>query len=188
MALYQNSTVNDEKLILGNYKIEVAATALATYTNIGAGILTSFSHEPTMYDAQAGNAPDPIEGVATEVCKLDFEMIEYDSSVLSVIHGGLITSTTISSVQTINAGGNSDPTITPKAYRCTNTRMQGTTTVENIIIVYRATPDTGPKFSLKSDNDTDPIAVMPLSVTGKLDTGRSAGDQLYSITYDVYEG
>jgi len=188
MPLYQNSSVNDEKLILGNYKIEVAATALATYANVGAGILTSFNHEPTMYDTQSGNAPDPIEGVATETCKFDFEMIEYDSSVLSVIHGGLIASTTTSSVQTIHAGGNSDPTITPKAWKFTNTRIQGTTTVENIIIVYRATPDTGPSFNLKSDNDTDPIAVMPLSVTGKLDTARAAGDQLYSITYDVYAG
>lgn len=186
MGLYQNDSVNTEKLILGNYKIEVAASAGGTFRNVGAGMLTNFNHEPTKYDSQAGNAPDPVEGVSTERVKIDIEMIEYEASILSEIHGGLLTCSTTNSVQTIHAGGNNDPTIAYRAWRLTNTRYISSTTVQNIITIYYATPDTGLQFTLKSDNDTDPVAVMPLSITGKPDTSRTPTQQLYTITYDQY--
>jgi len=185
MPIYQNSTVDQDKLIIGNYTVEVAASAAATFVNVGAGILNSFNHNTTPYDAQAGNAPDPIEGIANEVCVADMEMIEYDSSVISIIQGGLIASSTSSSVETIHAGGYADTTITPKAWRLTNTRTISGATIQSIITVYYATPDAGPQWSFKSDNDTDPVAVMPLSITGKLETSRAPGDQLYKKTRTV---
>tara|TARA_Y100000310_G_scaffold283978_1_gene306341 strand:+ start:952 stop:1518 length:567 start_codon:yes stop_codon:yes gene_type:complete len=186
MPLYQNSSVNSEKLILGNCKVEVAASDGATYVNLGAGMVNSFTHEPTMYDSQAGNAPAPIKGVADEVIRLDVEMIEYDASVMNTIWGGLFTMSVSSSVQTIHAGGEADSTVSERAFRCTNTRYDSnSSTVETILIVYFGTPDQGPSFTFKSDNDTDPIAVMPLAVTGTPDTTRAAGQQLYKITHDV---
>ena len=188
MPNYQNNSVATEKLVLGNCKIEVAASAGATFTNVGAGMVSTYNHEPTMYDTQAGNAPDPIEGVATEEVKVDMEMLEWDASTLNVIHGGLFSMSTTSSVQTIHAGGQSDTTITPKAWKFTNTRTISSTTVTNVFTVYYATPDAGPQFTLKSDNDTDPMAVQPLSITGKIDSSRNAGDQLYSWTMDQYPG
>lgn len=185
MPVYQNSTVDTDNLILGNFKAEVATSVGATFANIGAGIITNISHEPTRYDVQSGNAPDPIEGVATEQIKVDFEMIVYDASVLSVIHGGLFVMSTTSSIQTIHAGGNNDPTIDYRAWKFTNTKYVDSSTVETILTIYKATPDAGPKFTLKSDNDTDPIAVMPISITGKLDSALAAGHQLYTITHYV---
>ena len=185
MPIYQNSTVASDKLILGNVTIEVATTAGATFTNIGAGMLNSFTHAPELYNSQAGNAPDPIEGVADETCQVDFEFLEWDSSVLAVMIGGLAVSTTSSSVATLHAGGYADNIIDPRAWRFTNTRRNAAgATVHTILTVYAGYPDSGPTINFKSDNDTDPVAVMPFTVTGKLDTGRTAGQQLYSITHD----
>jgi hypothetical protein len=180
MPAYQNTTVNSRKLILGNAKIETAATAGGTFVNLGAGIVTSFTHTPELYAVQAGNAPDPIEGVATETANIEFEMIEYDASVLAAITGGLIKSTSSTHLSTINAGGNQE--ITPRAFKVTNTWTSGTTTVETVLTVYKATLSTGPSINFKSDNDADPVGIMPGTILAKLDTSRSAGSQLYTIT------
>lgn len=184
MPIYQNSTVTNVKLIIGNCKMEVATTSGATFVNMGAGIVNDAVHEIEKYDVEAGNAPDPIEGVSEEMIKVSFEMIEYDSSVLSVMHGGLISSTTTSSVQTIHAGGNAN--ITERAYRFTNTRYSPAgLTVQTVLTIYKATMDAGPSFTFKSDNDADPIAVMPGAITGKVDSTKAVGQQLYSLTRDV---
>ena len=185
MPIYQNSTVASDKLVLGNCTVEVASSVGATFINIGAGILNAFKHVPEMYDTQAGNAPDPIEGVANETVTVDFEMIEYDSSVMAVMHGGLFTSTTTSSVATIHAGGLADTTIASRAWRFTNTRRNDAgATVQTILTLYKAYLDTGPSFTFKSDNDTDPIMVMPGTLTAKIDGALTAGQQLYKITHD----
>ncbi len=182
MPVYQNATVDSNELILGNCKMETATSVGASFVNMGAGIVNDFAHVVEMYDVQAGNAPDPIEGVASETATITFEMIEYDASVLTAIHGGLITSSIATSLSTINAGGNADNTITPQAFRFTNTRVISGTTVETIITLYKGTLDTGPAITFKSDNDTDPIAVLPASITAKIDGTLSAGSQLYSIS------
>lgn len=185
MPIYQTGAVDTDALILGNNKMEVATSAAATFVDLGAGIVTEWAHPVEKYDVQAGNAPDPISGVASETCTVAFEMIEYDASVLNVIFGGMLNVSTSSSVQTIHAGGNADNTISERAFRFTNTRTISSATIETILTVYYATPDAGPSFQWKSDNDADPIMVMPMTITGKPDTSRAAGQQLYKITHDV---
>lgn len=188
MPIYQNSSVTSAKLIVGNYKIETAAygtSAGGTWVNLGAGMVNSFNHAITKYDVQAGNAPDPIEGVAEETFTVDMELIEYDASVLAAISCGLITAdTTTSSTQTVlKAGGNAD--LTNRAFKLTNRRMISGATKETVILIFKATIDNGLQITAKSDNDTDPINVMPVSITAKLDTTLSAGTQLYTITKAV---
>lgn len=180
MAYHQNSLVDSNKLIIGNAKIETAATVGGPYVNLGAGLVSAFTHTPTMYDVQAGNAPDPIEGVAEEVCTLDFELIEYDASVLSAISGGLVTQTSTTSLSTLNAGGNS--TITPRVFRVTNTRMIGAVTCETILTIFKGNLTTGITINFKSDNDADPLGVIPGQVEGKVDSTLSVGSQLFTIT------
>ena len=188
MPIYQNSSVSVANLIIGNCKIETApygtSAASSAWTNLGAGIVNSFKHVPTKYSVQAGNAPDPIEGVATEVAQITGELIEYDATVLSAINCGLISATATSSVSTVVAGGNN--VITPMAFRITNKRIDASgTTKYTTLTVFKATLDGGPEITFKSDNDTDPIAVMPFAITAKLDTSLSAGTQLYTITRDL---
>ena len=185
MPIYQVTSVDSDKLVLGNAKVERAASALATFSNLGAGTVTNWDHLTEQYTSQAGNAPDPVEGVASETVTVAFELIEFDASVLSAISGGLISASTSSSLETIHAGGNADTTISRSAYRFTNTRTISGATIETILTVYYATSDAGPSFQLKSDNDTDPVMIMPVAITGKLDTTRAAGQQLYTITHDV---
>ena len=113
MAYYQNSTVADAKIEIGNYIISVGAenaTAGSTWTNLGAGMVKSFAYVPEMFTCQAGNAVDPIQGVAKETATIGLDLIEYDGSSFSVLSGGLISGTSgslivggVSSVQTAKA-------------------------------------------------------------------------------------
>jgi hypothetical protein len=185
MAYHQNTSVDSAKLILGNYKIETSASSGGTFVNLGAGMVSKFGHNITMYKTQAGNAPDPVEGVADETFTIDCELIEYDASVLSAISGGAISAdTTSSSVQTvINGGGNS--VITDRAFRLTNTRIISGATKTTVILTYKAHLTAGLQFTAKSDNDADPITIMPIAIEAKVDSTRSAGSQLFSITKTV---
>jgi len=182
MALYQNTTVDSDRLIIGNYKIETSATAGGTFVNVGAGMLNSFAHNFTKYDVQAGNAPDPIEGIADESVTFDFDMIEYDASVISAISNGLVSATVTTSQSTLEAGGNT--TLTERAYKLTNRRLINSTTVETVITIFKGSIDTGPVINPKSDNDSDPINSIAFSITAINDSSRTAGSQLYTIVKD----
>lgn len=187
MPLYQNSSVDSTRLVIGNYKIETSPYASAagsfTWVNMGAGMVSAFRHEMEKYDVQAGNAPDPIEGVARETFKIEMELIEFDTSAMAAISGGLVTAVSTGTVMTMYGGGNA--TITPRAFRLTNTRMVSGATKQTIITVFSVTPDQGPTFTAKSDNDADPINIIPLTLTGEQDTTRSVGTQLYTITKTI---
>jgi hypothetical protein len=184
MPIYQNTSVSTNKLIIGNVKLEFASvgtTAGGTWTNLGAGIVNNVNHNIEKYDVQAGNAPDPIEGISNETLAISGELIEYDGLYFASAMGGVITlssSSTDSSI--ITAGGGTD--ITPKAFKITNRRIVSGTTRETVIMVYKATFGNGPQITLKSDNDADPVAVMPFEITAKLVATASVGNQLYSIT------
>lgn len=181
MALHQNTSVDSTKLIIGNYKIESSASAGGTYINLGAGMVSKFGHNITMYNTQAGNAPDPVEGVSAETFTIDAELIEFDASALAAISGGSITKTTgASGVTVINGGGNT--VITDRAFRLTNTRLINAVTHQTVIIVYKAHLTAGLSFTAKSDNDADPVNVMPIAIEGSLDSTLTAGSQLFSIT------
>jgi len=183
MPIHQNSSVDTTKLILGNYKIEVALTTVeSSYINLGAGMVNSFGHNITKYAVQAGNAPDPIEGVATETFTVAADLIEYDASSLNIIQAGSISNTAGTSGQTIIKGGGNS-ILTPKIFRLTNRRLISGVTDETIILVYNATLDTGLQFTAKSDNDADPINVMPIAITAKPDSTLSAGAQLFTVTH-----
>jgi len=185
MPIYQNDSVATQKLILGNYKIETAAvgtTAGGTWVNLGAGMVNSFGHNITKYAVQAGNAPDPIEGVATETFTAAVDLIEYAATVLSSIQCGAISVTAGTTGQTIIKGGGNS-ILTPVAFKLTNRRLISDVTNETVIMIYNATLDTGLQFTAKSDNDADPINVMPIAITAKPLATLSAGDQLFSITH-----
>ena len=185
MPIFQNSTVSSDKLVLGNCKMEYAVTTVGgSYINVGAGRVTAWNHAITKYDTQAGNAPEPIEGIADETMTVDYELIEFDTSVISAILCGATASSTSSSVQTIHAGGNQ--VLTTKPFRWTNTRYNAAgVTVQTILVVYKGLPTDGPQISFKDDNDTDPIAVVSGSIVAKLDASRTKGQQLYYMTTET---
>ena len=182
MAQYQNSSVTASKLILGNYQIEYAATVGGSMVNLGAGIVNSFGHNLTKFDSQAGNAPDPVEGIARETFTISGELIEYNPTALSAIQCGG-TDLTVSTTSILTGGGNQ--VLTPIAFQLTNTTTYSGSTYTTVIQTYKATLDAGIQFTAKSDNDSDPVNVMPFTITAKLDTSRTAGDQLFNIERTV---
>jgi hypothetical protein len=191
MPLYQNSTVDKTKLIIGNYKMEVAtygSTIASTFINLGAGIVNSFNHNVTKYDVQAGNAPDPIEGIAEETFTVEGELIEYDQTKIAFLYSGVATTAGSAASGTISFGGLAE--MTDIAVRLTNTRLYtgsgaSALSATTTIFIPKATASAGLSFTAKSDNDTDPINVMAFSIEGKIDGTLTAGAQLYTMKKTV---
>lgn len=189
MPLYQNTSVNTDALILGNWKIQVAtvatyltvASVASAVTNLGAGIVNSFGHNITKYDVQAGNAPDPIEGIADETFVVSGDLIEFTVANVTTAWGGIVTtSTAITTTLSILSGGGKSE-MTPKTFLLTNRRIVNGASVETNVIIYKGYMTNGPQFTTKSDNDADPITTYSFEIEGVIDGTRTAGDQLYSI-------
>ena len=183
MGLYQNTTVDNDKLVYGNYKIETSATTAGTYVNMGAGLVTRFEHVVNKFTSQSGNAPDPAPGISRETFEVDFELIEYDSSVISAIQCGAISSSTSSSVQTMWGGGNQ--ALTPRAFKLTNTRYISGVTVQTILYLLSGSMTGGINFAPKNDNDDDPIQIFSGTIEAKPLATEPLGQQLFRITHDV---
>lgn len=189
MPLYQNTSVTTDALILGNWKIQVAtvatyltvASVASAVTNLGAGMVNSFGHNVTKYDVQAGNAPDPIEGIADETFVVSGDLMEFTVANVTTAWGGIVTtSTAITTTLSILSGGGKSE-MTPKTFLLTNRRIVNGASVETNVIVYKGYMTNGPQFTTKSDNDADPITTYSFEIEGVIDGTRTAGDQLYSI-------
>lgn len=192
MAVYQNSTVTSDLLVIGNYKIQVTScfsglTSVAsvvggTFTNLGAGMLSNFQHDVSMIDVQAGNAPDPITGVALETVTVSGELIEFKSDNWIVAWNGLVTANSAytSNLSYLNAGGVS--TLSPRCYMFSNKHYNSSgTSCMTHIVIYRGYMTKGLGITMKSDNDSDPINIFPFEIKGEIDATRTKGDQLYAI-------
>ena len=166
MPIYHNTSVTDAKIEIGNYTISVGlenATAASTWTNLGAGMVKSFKYNPVMYTTQAGNAVDPIQGVARETVEVGIDLIEYDGSSFSVLSGGLLSGTTGSLI----VGGNTNVQ-TAKGIKLTNTRKLATGSSQTTTyIINRAFINTGFSMTPKSDNDADPLNVYSFDLLCK---------------------
>lgn len=168
MAIYQNATVTDAKIELGNFAIYVHPTAGSTaaaagWVNLGAGAVTAFSYAPESFTSQAGNAVDPIQGIARETATVDFDLIEYDGSSFSTLSGGMMTGTSGSAV----VGGQTNA-ITPRGMKLVNTRKLVTGSTQTTTYVLNScTLQNGWKMSPKSDNDADPVNVYSFSMLAK---------------------
>lgn len=165
MPLYQNATVTDSKVETGNYAIYVGtlgATAAAITTNLGAGMVKSFVHNAEMYTSQAGNAVDPIEGVARETATLEIDLIEYDGSAFSALTGGMWAGTSGSATV-----GGQVSLLPGKGFKLVNTRkLSGGTTQTTTYVISKGVAG-GFSMSPKSDNDSDPVNVYSFTITCK---------------------
>jgi hypothetical protein len=170
MAYYQNSTVSDPKIEIGNYAMYIGAenaTAASTWTNLGAGMVKSFAYVPEMFTCQAGNAVDPIQGVAKETATISIDLIEYDGSSFSVLSGGIISGTSGSLI----VGGVSTVQIA-KAMKLVNIRKlaAGGTSQTTTYVLPRVYMNSGFTMSPKSDNDADPMNVYSFDILAKQST------------------
>jgi hypothetical protein len=166
MARYQNATVTDAKVEIGNYAVSVGAenaTAGSAWTNLGAGMVKSFAYVPEMFTSQAGNAPDPIQGVAKETATISLDLIEYDGSAFTAFMGGLVSGTSgswiVGGVSTVQSA---------KALKLVNTRTLATGSTQTTTFVFpRIFANSGFSTSPKSDNDADPVNVYSFDVLAK---------------------
>lgn len=83
----------------------------------------------------------------------------------------------------LSSGGLSAPA--SRWYRFTNTQIVSGASKYRYIYVYSAEISGGLNLAFKSDNDADPILEAPITLKAKLDTTRTAGDQLWLIEDQV---
>lgn len=162
MPIYQNATVTDAKIEVGNYAMyvgAVGATAGAITINLGAGMVKSFAHNADMFTSQAGNAVDPIMGVARETCTLEVDLIEYDGSTFSAFTGGMWNGTSGS----ILVGGQVS-SLAGKGIKLINTRKLSTGSTQTTTYVINKAVANGFTMNPKSDNDADPVNVYSFSL------------------------
>jgi len=177
---HQITSVDTDRLILGNYAVSTSATSGGTFVQLGPGMLTAFAHSFTNSNIQAGNSIDPLEYIADESATFSVDMLEYDASVLSAIQGGLVSTTGITTTgSTLNAGGNTN--LTKRAFKLTNLNTKGSASITTVITIYKASVEGGMTLGVKSDNDADPINVYQFTFKAENDSSLSVGSQLYSI-------
>ena len=194
----QTSLTNADSLLQGGFRLGVAATAGifgagSVGTALGIGNLVSVQENIERTTTQAGNSDLPEELVATHSLTVSFELLEFWPPTWDLIRGGSLdaenaatASTYISGTPTANtlASGGLN-TLTGKAFIFENTTMVAGATAVTVLVVYKAKIEQGLTFTPKSDHDTDPAMVMPFTLTGELDTSRTAGDQLFIIESEL---
>ncbi len=180
---HQISSVDTDKLILGNYAMSTAPTSGATFVDLGPGMLTAWDHQFTNSNVQSGNSVDPLEWISEETLTWTFDLIEYHASVISALMGGLTNTSGITSTSsTLRAGGATQ--LTKRAFKMTNHQIIDDSTVETVITVFQAVVDSGFSIQVKSDNDADPINVFQFAMHGENDESQSVGSQLFTILKD----
>ena len=194
----QTSLTNAGTLLQGGFRLGVAASAASFEsgsigTVLGIGNLTSIQENLERTTTQAGNSDLPEELVANQSLTVSFELLEFWPPTFDAIRGGdLDTENSATASTYINGAGTSNVfstgglnTLTGKAFAFENTTMVDGATAVTVLIVYKAKIEQGLAFTPKSDHDTDPVMVMPFTLTGELDTARTAGDQLFIIESEL---
>ncbi len=193
MALgrYQQTSLSNAGTILqGGFRMGVAGTAGifesgSLGTILGIGNLTGLTENIEKTTTQAGNSDQPDEQVATHTLTIAFDLLEFWPPSFDLIRGGSLDSenaatagTYISgTVNVFSTGGLS--TLAGKAFIFENTTYVEGATAVTVLIAYLARIEAGMVFTPKTDHDTDPVMVMPFTLKAELDTGRTAGDQLF---------
>jgi hypothetical protein len=190
MAFHQLSTVDTDALIVGNCKIQVAtydsayttiASVASAVTDLGAGMISSAKHNIEKFTVQAGNAPDPLEGIASETFTISGELIEFSVAKIASAWGGMVTTATAVTTTKSYLSGGGKSEMTPKTFLLTNTRIVNGASQQTNIVLWKAYMTNGIELTIKSDNDADPISVLPFEVEAILDGTRTAGNQLFMI-------
>lgn len=83
----------------------------------------------------------------------------------------------------LSSGGKT--TISPRYWKFTNRKLVSGSLKERVIKIYSATLAAGMAMAFVSDNADDPVTPIPISLTAKLDTSRTVGDQLFLIEDQV---
>ena len=177
---HQITSVDTDRLILGNYAISTSLTSGGTFVALGPGMLTAFAHNFTNSNIQSGNSIDPLEYIADESATFSVDVLEYDASVLSAIQGGLTNTTGITTTgSTLRAGGATN--LTKRAFKLTNVNQKGGASITTVITIFKASVEGGMTLGVKSDNDADPINVYQFAFKAENDSTLTAGAQLFTI-------
>ena len=188
----QTSLTNAGTVLQGGFRMGVAGTAGvfeggSVGTALGIGNLTGLTENIEKTTTQAGNSDQPDEQVANHTLTITFDLLEFWLPSFDEIRGGSLDSENSATASTyINGAGTANvfstgglSTLAGKAFIFENTTYVAGATAVTVLVAYLARIEAGMVFIPKTDHDTDPVMVMPFTLTAELDTGRTAGDQLF---------
>ncbi len=195
----ETSLTNAGTLLEGGFRMGVAGTAGvfaggSLGTVLGIGNLTGFTENIEKTTTQAGNSDQPDMRVANHTLTITFDLLEFWLPSFDLIRGGSLDVENAATAPTYLTGGTASTnvlstgglnTLAGKAFAFENTGIVNGATVQTILIAYLARIEQGLAFTPKTDHDTDPVMVMPFTLTAELDTSRTAGDQLYIIETEL---
>lgn len=183
----------------GLFKLDTIYGSASTI--LGIGNLTGFTENLEFTTTQAGNSDEPDKAVAGHTLTITFDLLEFYLPNWDIIRGSQLDLAVYASVSTYLAGAGSAGTgsagtvntistggltaIGWKAYAFYNQKLVAGITAETVIIIHKAKIETGITLTPKSDHDTDPVLVTPITLTAELDTSRDFGDQLFVIETEL---
>ncbi len=186
----QTSLTNAGTVLQGGFRMGVAGTAGvfgsgSLGTILGIGNLTGLTENIEKTTTQAGNSDQPDEQVANHTLAITFDLLEFWPPSFDLIRGGSLDAENAATSGTyisgtangFSTGGLS--TLAGKAFIFENTTYVAGATAVTVLVAYLARIEAGMVFTPKTDHETDPVMVMPFILTAELDTGRTAGDQLF---------
>lgn len=179
-------TTNTRKLKVGSVDLRVALyddaeATIETATSVGVLKGISGKHTGTPMSYEPDNAEDIDLGVANEQYEVGAsEWANIDLEVLHLLTGQVGTyEVGDDGSKSLSFGGGGIPK--PLHAWLVHTNAEGKTFV---VEIYKVTAINGPEFSFGSDKARD-LLKMPITLIGKPDGTRAAGDQLYKITDNV---
>jgi len=183
----------------GLFKLDTTYGSASTI--LGIGNLTGFTENLEFTTTQAGNSNEPDKAVAGHTLTITFDLLEFYLPNWDIIRGSQLDTENSATVSTYlagvgGAGAGSAGTVNTistggltaigwKAYAFYNQKMVAGVTAETVIIVHKAKIETGMVLTPKSDHDTDPVMVTPITLTAEIDTSQTAGEQLFVIESEL---
>lgn len=189
----QTSETQANSLLMGGFRMGYAASAASFVASVGTvlgiGNLTGFTENIELMTTQAGNSNMPAKKISKQTVTVTFELLEFWPPKWAGIRGGSCDTAVAGTASTYIGGTPSANVFSTGGLRALNdvafcfenTTKHNTATATTILVIYKAKLEQGIAFTPKTDHDTDPVMVVPFTITGECDTARAAGDQLYKI-------
>jgi hypothetical protein len=138
----------------------------------------------TGFTETANNGVKTVTAVTADTITVSEVLVnEVEGDTITITRGAILTGGTVYvnytytplASRTLKGGGLTE--FTARVCRFTNTDSAGKTLA---ITIFSSTPESGFTFNFPSDDGDDPM-LCPIAMTGKPDTSRAAGEQLFEI-------
>lgn len=174
-----STTANSNAFVMGSASIYISgstdkSTTTGSFINLGAARGVKLTETWDSIEIEVDNTPNVTIGAKNQQITLEANLLELDFYRMQMLRGGLDTFST--TTYTFDTGGG--VSITPQAVYIKHIGASSSQTITATI--YYASMTDGLSLPFVSENANE-VAEIPIKLTGKINSTRTIGDQLYSI-------